>query len=167
MAFLWDKAQQLPLELDLQLAVRLQQRQADRQLWEAVRDWAGRRSVFTITGRLRADATFCSSRNCLFQGPTADGAIFGLWSVWRAGYRIVDFVHDQVVVESPADDRVEDRAVDIGDRMKSGMLAIVPGMLVKVETVITRSLNKKDLDPRYSLQPKLPAVPQSSSAPAY
>ena len=26
---------------------------------------------------------------------------------------------------------------------------VVPGMLVKVETVVTASLNKTDLDPRY------------------
>jgi hypothetical protein len=33
--------------------------------------------------------------------------------------------------------------------MKQGMLMVVPGMNVKVETVVTRSLNKTDLDPRY------------------
>jgi hypothetical protein len=34
------------------------------------------------------------------------------------------------------------------------MLMIVPGMVVKVETVVTRSLNKKDLDPRYHPEKK-------------
>jgi hypothetical protein len=161
--FFWDKAQQLPIPFEPPLATKLARRHADRQLWEVVRNWAGRRPVFTITGRLRAQSTFCSSRNCLFQGPAADGAILGLWLVWRADYKIVDFVHDQVVVESPADDQVWERAADIQNRMKDGMRLVVPGMQVKVETVITRSLNKKDLDPCYYPQPQLPAVAQRSS----
>jgi hypothetical protein len=162
--FFWQNAQQLPCSLAPDLQSRLVNRQPDPRLAHAVRDWAGRRSVFTVTGRLRANATFCSSRNCLFQGAAADGALLGLWRVWRAGYRIVDFVHDQLVVESPADDRVLDRAVDIERLMKEGMLEVVPGMLVKVETVITQSLNKNDLDPRYSLEKKEPSRAEQPAA---
>ena len=44
--------------------------------------------------------------------------------------------------------------------MRRGMLLVVPGMNVKVETVVTRSLNKADLDPRYlpEAQPQAPSV---------
>jgi hypothetical protein len=44
--------------------------------------------------------------------------------------------------------------------MRRGMLLVVPGMNVKVETVVTRSLNKADLDPRYlpEAQPQAPPV---------
>jgi hypothetical protein len=147
--FFWEKAQQLPVQLKPKLKAKLQSQTPDRELSEAVRDWAGRRPVFTVTGRLRANATFCSSRNCLFQGVAADGAILGLWLVWRKGYKLVDFVHDQLVVESPADNQVQDRVAEIEELMKKGMLEVVPGMAVKVETVVTRSLNKMDLDPRY------------------
>jgi hypothetical protein len=153
-AFLWDRAQHLPVKLGPAEASQLQGRQADPRLWQAVRDWAGRRPVFTLTGRLRARATFGSSRNTIFQGAAADGALLGLWLVWRAGYRVVSFVHDQLVVESPADERVKDRAADIERLMKEGMAQVVPGMLVKVETVVTRSLDKSDRDPRYDPQTK-------------
>ena len=121
------QARRLPLKLKPKLRAKLEGRQADRRLWEAVRNWAGRRPVFTVTGRLRANATFCSSRNCIFQGAAADGAILGLWLVWRAGHRLVDFVHDQLVVESPADDRVPGRVAEIEELMKRGMLMVVPG----------------------------------------
>jgi DNA polymerase I len=151
--FFWDVAQQIPLKLKPNVQAKWKKRQPDKQLWEAVRNWAGRRPVFTVTGRLRANATFCSSRNTIFQGTAADGAILGLWRVWRAGYRIVDFVHDQLVVESPADDQVKARAAEIESLMKEGMAAVIPGMLVKVETVLTRSPNKKDLDPDYCQPP--------------
>jgi hypothetical protein len=148
--FFWEAAQGLPGKLKSELRGKLQDRQAGRQLWNAVRNWAGRRPVFTVTGRLRANATFCSSRNNLFQGAAADGAVLALWRVWRAGYKLVDFIHDQLVVESPADDQVHERVADIERLMKEGMAQVVPGMLVKVETVVTRSLSKKDLDARYA-----------------
>jgi hypothetical protein len=153
-AFFWDQAQRLPAPLKPGERAKLLARRPDRQLWEAVRNWAGRRPVFTVTGRLRANTTFCSSRNSIFQSGAADGAILALWNVWRAGYRLVDFVHDQVVVESPADDKVKDRVADVERLMKAGMALVVPGMLVKVETVVTASLNKKDLDPRYDPETK-------------
>lgn len=148
--FFWEAAQRLPVKLKPELATKLHERLPGRDLWSAVRNWAGRRPVFTLTGRLRANCTFCSARNNIFQGPAADGAILALWRVWRAGYELVDFVHDQLVVESSADDKVPERIAHIETLMKEGMLEIVPGMLVKVETVVTRSLNKNDLDPRYS-----------------
>src|SRR5262249_33165126 len=147
--FFWEHAQRLPLPLKSAEAALLQKRQASPQLFMAVRNWAGRRAVVTVTGRARADTAFCSSRNAVFQGPAADGAILALWGVWRAGHRLVDFVHDQLVVESPADDRVPERAAAIERLMKEGMAQVVPGMLVNVETVFTRSLNKTDRDPRY------------------
>jgi hypothetical protein len=148
-AYFREQARRLPLKLKPTLRAKLESGEADVRLWEAVRNWAGRRPVFTLTGRLRANATFCSARNCVFQGVAADGAVYGLWRVWRAGHKVVSFVHDQVVVESPADDRVSARVEEIERLMKQGMDEVVPGMLVKVETVVTRSLNKGDLDPRY------------------
>jgi hypothetical protein len=152
--FFWDEAQRLSAPLKPEVRARLLARRPDSLLWEAVRNWAGRRPVFTVTGRLRANTTFCSSRNTVFQGAAADGAILALWNVWRAGHKVVDFVHDQLVVECPADGRVKDRVADVERLMKEGMALVVPGMLVKVETVVTASLNKTDLDPRYHPETK-------------
>jgi hypothetical protein len=145
--YFWGRARHLPVALDPALRSKLEGRQADVRLWQEVRDWAGRRPVFTITGRLRAAATFCSGRNCVFQAPAADGALLGLWLVWRAGHKIVNFVHDQIVVESPLDGRVGERVAEIEELMKRGMSEVVPGMNVKVETVVTHSLNKGDRIP--------------------
>jgi DNA polymerase I-like protein with 3'-5' exonuclease and polymerase domains len=154
-AFFWERAQNLPLRLKPDMAALLQGRRADRRLWDAVRNWAGRRPVLTVTGRLRAQTTFGGSRNTLFQGPAADGAILALWRVWRAGYRLVDFVHDQLVVESPADDQVRARVAHVEALMKAGMAEVILGMRVQVETVVAWSLNKQDLDPRYA-EPSAP-----------
>lgn len=63
------------------------------------------------------------------------------------------FIHDQVVVESPADDNVLDRKAEIERLMIEGMHEVIPGMLVKVESVVTRSLNKNDLHSCYQTVP--------------
>ena len=159
--YFWDRAGQLPVSLDLDLRGKLKSRQADVRLHKAVKDWAGRRAMFTITGRLRAEATFCSSRNCIFQGPAADGALLGLWLVWRVGHKIVNFVHDQIVIESPADDRVGERVAEIESLMRRGMLMVVPGMNVKVETAVTGSLNKKDASEEFAAGPDSAPLPSA------
>ncbi|MEO7130060.1 MAG: DNA polymerase [Dermatophilaceae bacterium] len=165
-AFFWERAQGLEIRLRPKQTDRLAAREADVPLWEAVRRWAGRRPMFTVTGRLRANTTFSSSRNNVFQGAAADGAVMAMWKVWRAGYKLVDFVHDQLVIESPTDDRVPDRVAEVEGLMIRGMLAIVPGMAVKVETVVTRSLNKTDLDPRYTDEKGLARCRTGLPAPA-
>ena len=147
--FFWQAAQQLPIDLDPTLRTVLESRQPSHALWEAVRNWAGRRSVFTVTGRLRANASFCASRNCLFQGAAADGAILALWALWRRGYKVVASIHDQNVIEVPADEAVLPCKQEIEHLMIEGMRTIVPGMNVRVESVITRSLNKADIDERF------------------
>ena len=147
--FFWHKAQQLPVDLRPDLAADLQERKPGEELYRAVRNWAGRRPIYTVTGRIRANTFFTASRNTCFQGPAADGTILGMWLLWRAGYKLVNAIHDQVVVESPADDRVVERKAEIERLMIKGMLMVIPGMLVKVETAVTCSLNKNELSPQY------------------
>jgi hypothetical protein len=145
MDFFWQRARFLLIDLKPPLRAALDERRPCHELFQAVRNLAGRRPVLTLTGRLRAGATFCSSRNCIFQGPAADGAMLGLWRVWRAGYRLANFIHDQVVVTVKTDEHVQGHAARVEALMKEGMAEVLPGMLIKVETSITRSLNKNDL----------------------
>jgi hypothetical protein len=160
--FLWTHAQQLAGDLDAGLAQDLADRKPSLALWKAARNLFGRRPVFTYTGRIRANAKFCAARNTLFQGLAADGALLGLWKVWRAGHRVVAFIHDQIVVECPADDHVLERKAEIERLMIEGMHEVIPGTNVRVESVVTRSLNKSDLDPRYQ-QPAEQAVPEPAA----
>jgi DNA polymerase I-like protein with 3'-5' exonuclease and polymerase domains len=143
--FFWTAAQDLRLNLKPDLRTNLSRRKVDRRLRRVVSNWAGRRPVFTLTGRLRASATFCAARNTIFQGAAADGAILGMWKLWRAGYRIVSFIHDQAVVEVREDDHLEDRREQVAELLRQGMLEVVPGMNVQVEAVVTRSLNKTEV----------------------
>lgn len=57
--------------------------------------------VVTLTGRLRGRVGFSQSRNTPFQAIAADGAKLALWELYRAGFRVVAFVHDEVLIELP------------------------------------------------------------------
>jgi hypothetical protein len=154
LAYFWDAAQALADGLDEpKLRSQLAARKPDWKLYLAIKGRFSRRPVFTATGRLRANATFCSSRNTIFQGLAADGAIYGMWAVWRAGFRLMSFVHDQVVVEVQAGDNLDEQVSQVESLMKAGMARVLPGMTVEVESVVTRSLDKSDLFSRHQPAP--------------
>lgn len=60
-----------------------------------------RSGIATMTGRVRGRVSFCQARNTPFQGLAADGAKLALWALIREGFRVVGFVHDEVLVELP------------------------------------------------------------------
>lgn len=70
--------------------------------------------VVTLTGRLRGRVGFSQSRNTPFQAIAADGAKLALWGLYRAGFRSVAFVHDEVLIELPrsANHAEEARRID-------------------------------------------------------
>ena len=142
--YFWCKAGSLPVPLHPRLQSDLQSHRPSPELAKAVADWAGRRPMVTVTGRIRAGATFCASRNTCFQGPAADGMILGMWKVWRAGHHIVSAIHDEVVVERPADGELAHAKAEIERLLVEGMQEVVPGMGVKVEGALTASLDKAE-----------------------
>jgi DNA polymerase I-like protein with 3'-5' exonuclease and polymerase domains len=57
--------------------------------------------VATLTGRIRGRVRYSQARNTPFQGLAADGAALALFELVREGFRVVGFVHDEVLVELP------------------------------------------------------------------
>lgn len=78
------------------------------------------------------------------QGLAADGAIYALWKLTRAGYTIVNFIHDEVIIEIREDENLPARIADIERLMVAGMHQVVPGANVRVETEVRRSFSKAD-----------------------
>jgi DNA polymerase I-like protein with 3'-5' exonuclease and polymerase domains len=118
------------------------QRQPSTRLQREVMSLVGRAGVFTFTGRLRANASYTARHNTVFQGLAADGAKLALWLLWRAGYRIVNFVHDQVIIEVPITSDLKEHAEKISQLMVEGMRAVAPSMKVKVEYAATDRWHK-------------------------
>ena len=143
--FFWQAAARLPTdELDEKLCDALRERKPSKKLRDAVGRLYGREPVITATGRLRANASYCACRNGIMQGLAADGAIYALWKLSRAGYQIVNFIHDEVIIEVPEDDNLPAKIADIERLMIAGMHEVVPGANVRVETSVRRSFSKAD-----------------------
>jgi DNA polymerase I len=167
--FFWVAASRLPMdELDDKLRDDIRERKPSKQLRDAVSRLYSREPVITATGRLRANASYAACRNGIMQGLAADGAVYALWKLSRAGYRIVNFIHDEVIIEVPEDETLLAKIADIERLMIAGMQTVVPGANVRVETSIRRSFSKADgvsgveFRPESSTQPKPDANPASA-----
>ena len=57
--------------------------------------------VTTLTGRIRGGVGFTQACNTAFSGLAADGAKLALWDLHHIGFRLVAFVHDEIVIELP------------------------------------------------------------------
>jgi len=144
-AFLWSAAARIPVAtLDEKLQADIRERRPSPRLRDAVAGLCSREPVFTATGRLRANASYSACRNGIMQGLAADGAIHALWKLWRAGYRVVNFIHDEVICEVPEDERLPERVAEIERLMIAGMQVVIPGAAVRVETSVRRSFSKSD-----------------------
>jgi len=108
-----------------------------KSLQQFVSSLVGRGRVFVLTGRLRADAGYTARRNTVFQGLTSDGAKLALWWVWRKGYRIVNFIHDEILVEVPASDDLTLHANKVERLMVAAMKEVLPDVRVEVKYAAT------------------------------
>jgi DNA polymerase I-like protein with 3'-5' exonuclease and polymerase domains len=97
----------------------------------------GRRGVFTLSGRLRASASFAARHNSLFQGLAADGAKLALWQLWRAGYRIVNFIHDEIMVEVSEHSNLALNAEIVRSLMIEAMRQVVPDVRIDVQYTVS------------------------------
>lgn len=91
----WDALNELNRRSDLRSLLSLRvgsEELADRLFFT---------SVATITGRIRAGVPYTAERNTQFQGLAADGAKIALTNLVVASFRVVGFVHDEILIELP------------------------------------------------------------------
>jgi hypothetical protein len=82
---------------------------AGRQRSEGLERMLFQSGVVTLTRRPRGRVAYSQSKTAGFQGLAADGAKLALRRLVREGFRIVGFVHDEVLVEL-LDDELESMA---------------------------------------------------------
>ncbi|VTU00920.1 dna-directed dna polymerase : Marine sediment metagenome DNA, contig: S01H1_L07108 (Fragment) OS=marine sediment metagenome GN=S01H1_16914 PE=4 SV=1: DNA_pol_A_exo1: DNA_pol_A [Gemmataceae bacterium] len=137
--YLWSRLDTVAAQLPPAQRKAVSARRPSRALQRAVMGLVGRAPVFTLSGRLRANASYSARHNTIFQGLAADGAKLALWRLWRAGFRVVNFVHDQVLVEVPAGtprDRMR-HAQEVRRHLIDGMRELVPDVRVGVSYAAT------------------------------
>ena len=92
--------------------------------------------VWTRTGRLRNNTTFCAEKNTPFQGLAADGAKLALYNLMDSGFKIVGFVHDEIITEVP-ENQVKELTEKQEKIMIDSMKVVVPDVKVGVETTVS------------------------------
>jgi DNA polymerase I-like protein with 3'-5' exonuclease and polymerase domains len=108
-------------------------------LYQAARNVFDRGPVFTLTARLREGAGYCARHNTVFQGLASCGAKLALWRLWRSrllrdqGCRLVNFVHDENVLEVPVTADLPAVAKEVRTAMVEEMAGVVPGVKVQVK----------------------------------
>ena len=97
----------------------------------------------TTTGRVKRNCTFCAACNYPFQGLAADGAKMALWMIYVNGYKIVNFVHDEIIVELPEDENLQDNVNYIQQLMIDAMSIAIPHVKIKAEPALMRRWYKE------------------------
>jgi DNA polymerase I-like protein with 3'-5' exonuclease and polymerase domains len=118
----------------------VQNRVPSKDLADTVMRLADQKGVLTLTGRLRSHTAYCARHNTIFQGLAADGAKLAVWKLWRNGFRIVNFVHDEVLIEVPKQDDpalYKELEEMVKRLMIEGMREVVPDVNIKVESSIS------------------------------
>lgn len=102
--------------------------------------------------RFRGDVGFCDGANTFFQGLAADAAKAAGFLVSRACYvdrdsplyggRIVNFVHDELIVAVADNDNAHDAAIELGRLMVEGARPWIPDVPPVVEPLLARRWSK-------------------------
>lgn len=106
-----------------------------------------------ISGRWRGGCHYTSACNSYFQGLGADAAHRALYLVSRACYtepdsvlygsRIVNFVHDEIFLETDDTPAAHDVAIELGRLMCAGANEFLPDVPARVEPLLARCWSKK------------------------
>jgi len=99
-------------------------------------------SATTFTGRPRARCTYSSASNTAFQGPAADGGKLAIWELYQRSYRMVNFVHDEVLFEIEEDENLTPRVRFAQTLMENAMRKIVTDVAIRTEAAVMRRWSK-------------------------
>ncbi len=134
----WDDLN--ALNRNPELSADLQRRVGNPQFTARLFDMA----AVTLTGRIRGNTTYTQQRNTPFQSLASDGAKRALGRLVLAGYRVVGFVHDEILVELPDQGGYVDRTSveDVVTIMRDAMQEMVGDLPVGCEYTLSTCWSK-------------------------
>jgi DNA polymerase I-like protein with 3'-5' exonuclease and polymerase domains len=140
--YFWSRLQRLESVLESKMARDLRHRKPSNKLSFGVKQFLDRQGVMTLTGRLRAKARYSARRNTIFQGLAADGAKLALYRLWRNGFVVVAFIHDEVIVEVDASADLAKIKRQIDGILVDAMRQVCPDIQIEVEGSFWKSWGK-------------------------
>lgn len=110
-------------------SIRLQR--GSRSLWQAfIRSF---NVIIFPSGRIRSNIDYCQLKNNPFQGLAADGAKEALYELIRQGYRVVNFIHDEFLIEVPETWDLKAAESQVKEILISSMSKHCPDVKIKVD----------------------------------
>jgi DNA polymerase I-like protein with 3'-5' exonuclease and polymerase domains len=98
----------------------------------------------TTTGRIRRNASYCSACNNPFQGLAADGARLALWVLFLDRFRMVNFIHDEIIFElEELDPQLQSKIRRINELMIWGMKQVITRVNISVDGTLMRRWYKE------------------------
>lgn len=90
----------------------------------------------TLTGRRRARCSYTQACNTSFQGLSSDCSKSAGWNLFKAGYKLSNFIHDEYISLLPFDRYTTERAKHIETIMVESMRTLTPDVKVKAEPAL-------------------------------
>jgi len=99
--------------------------------------------VCTLTGRIRGKVGFTQACNTPFSGLAADGAKLAMWNLMQAGFKLVGFIHDEILIEIPEDSSWDDK-VQLINKIVCGTMQELTGTIpIRCEYSLSRVWSKE------------------------
>jgi DNA polymerase I-like protein with 3'-5' exonuclease and polymerase domains len=98
--------------------------------------------VLLPSGRVRGNCTFTQKSNTPFQGLASDGAKEAMWLLTKAGFKIINFIHDEFIIEMNIDKSLSKNVAKAEELMIVGMEKACPNVKIAVESEFMLSWNK-------------------------
>lgn len=89
-----------------------------------------------LTGRLRVNCSFCAACNTKFQGLASDISKEAGWALYREGFSLSSFIHDEYIALIPFDRNVTARTLHMQNIMETTMRRFTPDVKCKAEPTL-------------------------------
>jgi DNA polymerase I-like protein with 3'-5' exonuclease and polymerase domains len=135
MDWVWNNIEEQAFPRKQEYKQAIANRQGNAALRKALEQEA---PVVWSSGRIRSHCTYTKARNSPFQGLVADGAKSALYQLVRQGFRVVNFIHDEVIVELPEEGDHLDLARQVEKIMIEEMQKAIPHVSITVDYALMR-----------------------------
>lgn len=101
----------------------------------------GRTVILTDTGLIRGNCSYTEGLNFPMQSRVSEGAKIALYSLIKSGYKVVGFIHDQILVEHPLEE-AQTALEEVKKIMIDSMSMIIKGVKITATGEICASFKK-------------------------